>query len=638
MNRKFRDGAKRQLKKVKSRSRSLSRRRDWDHRRSRGWSPSPSHSRSPEPRHFTPSWTPPRMMNQSVRPQNLTVILPNDSSKKRKEKRKKQEKRIKETSDKQKKRKRNEKSPPPSKEVFASGNNILVSVSFNKDNEEKDGRPKRRRDSTNEELTTKRMRKEKEKQVKTKKVKRKVKATSNVKPVAIIDLDRSPFKELTPPTDVIILSDSDNADSNGMLGLQKSHRRDTSEQTTSPKAVPTTNYMNSMGPKTPPEPQVKFSFNAKQSQLRAISNPLHEPEDVEEEIDPQEELENRLNEVMHKGPNTPPEPPNSPPSSPDAYDPFDPTKSRTPTPEPKLTSVQSSGNQCEDEVQEDVQDRSIVIEINDKGTTPTTQSSTTKSHTPPLSSADIQPADSQSSVRAITPDVTITSSPERPVGIVMNQIVQPQVTVFPTVVSKPVASSIYSSGTTSLITATPVSSHLNISRINILNSSLITPTTVTSSIPQRIVLPNITRSSPINKVSPSKTPIKLTPIKPMPSKNPVKVSGTNIKSTWKSKNRNLEGNDLNLDFESPYSPGSSDYEDLFEPPPDMSNIKTVQKPTQTTKNTKSPAKNQSMFDSLFGSSPVHQYANKNKNKNKGTVKSKKTNQHTSKGKLIFFYI
>ena len=43
----------------------------------------------------------------------------------------------------------------------------------------------------------------------------------------------------------------------------------------------------------------------------------------------QEELELRLK----IGPNTPPEPPTSPPTSPDAYDPFDPTKSRSPTPD-----------------------------------------------------------------------------------------------------------------------------------------------------------------------------------------------------------------------------------------------------------------------------------------------------------------
>jgi len=54
-------------------------------------------------------------------------------------------------------------------------------------------------------------------------------------------------------------------------------------------------------------------------------------EQAEEELEmrAQEELELRLK----IGPNTPPEPPTSPPTSPDAYDPFDPTKSRSPTPD-----------------------------------------------------------------------------------------------------------------------------------------------------------------------------------------------------------------------------------------------------------------------------------------------------------------
>lgn len=111
-----------------------------------------------------------------------------------------------------------------------------------------------------------------------------------------------------------------------------------------------------MGPKTPPEPQVKFSLNAKQPQMRPITNPLHEPDEVEEEIDPQEELEQRLNEVTHKGPNTPPEPPNSPPSSPDAYDPFDPTKSRSATPEPMQSTAQSNSVSIDDNREDSMMD------------------------------------------------------------------------------------------------------------------------------------------------------------------------------------------------------------------------------------------------------------------------------------------
>lgn len=298
-------------------------------RERRNWTPSVSRSRSPElPRHMSPSWTPPHLVDQSVNPHNLTVILTNDSNKKKKEKRKRADKRGKEGPDKQKRR-RHDKTPPlPSKEVFASGDNILVSVNFNKDTDNRDVTTKRKRDA--QKLTTKKSKKDK-------RARKRNKDVSGIKPVAIIDLDRSPFKEITPsPKDIIVLSDSDNAESNDLHGLQTA-LCDSSQQVASPEHTIT-------GPKTPPEPQVKFTLNAKAPQMRVITNPLHEPDEVEEEIDPQEQLEQRLNEVVHKGPNTPPEPPNSPPSSPDAYDPFDPTKSRSPTPEPMMQNTTQSNS------------------------------------------------------------------------------------------------------------------------------------------------------------------------------------------------------------------------------------------------------------------------------------------------------
>ncbi|KAF5290719.1 hypothetical protein FQA39_LY14638 [Lamprigera yunnana] len=595
---------KRKSKKRKSRSRTPQRKREWERRQSRGWTPSLSRSRSPEHRHFTPSWTPPRMMNP-VRSPNLTVILPNVSNKKRKEKKKEKRKKTKESNLKQKRRRRNERSPLPSKEVFASGNNILVSVSFNKENDQE--RSNRKRDGVNE-LTTKRIRKDKQ----VKRTRRRSRNVTHIKPVAIIDLERSPFKEITPsPKDVIVLTDSENGDSNDIVGIQKPHRHETSEQIVNPERASSNNYINSTGPKTPPEPQVKFVFNAKQTQLRQISNPLREPEE-EEEIDPQEELENRLNEVMHKGPNTPPEPPNSPPSSPDVYDPFDPTKSRTPTPEPVEVNVQSNTTQSIEDTQEDLVDRSSIIDITDKGS-PTTVA-TSKSHTPPIPILDIQPADSQSSIRAITPDTNIGSSPERPIGVVINQLVQPQPSIFPQITSKPSASTAYSTGAPSLITSAPVSSNINTSRI-ILNSSTITAPTVTSTVSQRNLIPIATKLSPVNKVAPTKTL----------SKAKIISKPQNTKGVWKTKNKSNENNDINIDFDSPYSPGSSDYEDLFEPPPEINNSKTITKGTQNAKNSKSPAKAQNTFDTLFGSSPIF-----GRNKPKPILKSKKFG-HTGKG-------
>lgn len=241
----------------------------------------------------------------------------------------------------------------------------------------------------------------------------------------------------------------------------------------------------------------------------------------------------------------------------------------------------------------------------EKSNTPTSQPTPdVKSHTPPLT--DAQP-DSQTSILAKTPDV---KSPEMPIGVILNQVVQAQTSVFPNAVTtKPVAPTVpYSAGNQSLITSTPISAP----RINILSSTLLTQTSA-ASIPQRIVLPNtVIKSSPV-KVTQSKTPIKSTPIKPMPTKNLLSKS-SGMKLVRKSGSRGSgDANDLIPDFDSPYSPGSSDYEDLFEPPAETNN-KPVSKPQQ--KNMKSPAKVQSAFDALFGSSPIFNTKNKPKIDNK----------------------
>ncbi|KAJ8956760.1 hypothetical protein NQ314_006634 [Rhamnusium bicolor] len=581
--RKSRDRSKNK-KKPRSRSRQRSRsvtsprrKRGWNRRE---WTPL-SMSRSPEPHHMSPSWTPPRVVDnsQTLRNENLTVLL-NNSNKKKKDKRRKIDKRTNKEStstdarQKNNKRRRDrDRTPPPSKEVFASGDNILVSVSFNNENEVRDVTTRDRRKKDTEDIRKK------------KRKNRNRRDLSGVKPVAIIDLERSPFKEITPsPKDVIVLSDSDNNDNETVNRNVQQSICDSSQQVASPER--SINY--SMGPKTPPEPQIKFSLSAKPPQVRAINNPLHEPDDIENN-DVQEEINSRINEVLHKGPNTPPEPPNSPPSSPDAYDPFEPTKSRSPTPDPMQTA-QSNISINIDDNNDNMESRSA-IDLLEKSANQTPD--VMKSLTPPI--ADVQPADSQSSIQA-TPESNIGKSPER-IGVVINQTVQPSLSA-----SKPVAQTTpFSSVPTSMITSTPVSSNLAPSRINILNSTIITPPHVASSIPQRIVLPNQVKSSPV-KISPTKAAIKSTPIKPMPNKN-------SKSNTRKNRSQNAIGaDDINLDFDSPYSPGSSDYEDLFEPPSE--NIVKSSKSTSKN-NTKSSQKHQSTFDALFGSPNFH----KNKNKN-----------------------
>lgn len=288
--------------------------------------------------------------NVSVPPKNLTVILTNkEAIKKKKKERKKESKKAKD--EKKRKGKRN-RTPPPSKEVFASGDNILVSVCFNKDNENDQAVVpelpetiplipplKRRRRESLQTDPPKRSKKEKSKDKrskspKPKKDKKKKSKAAEIaatkKPVAVIDLDQSPFREQTPsPRDVIVLSDDDD----------KQIQQIMPDQCQPSQNSPPREQFISQGPKTPPEPQIKFSINKQSSNLRpSMLNPLLDEEE-EEEMDErvEEELEMRAQEELELrlkiGPNTPPEPPTSPPTSPDAYDPFDPTKSRSPTPD-----------------------------------------------------------------------------------------------------------------------------------------------------------------------------------------------------------------------------------------------------------------------------------------------------------------
>ncbi|CAG9863845.1 unnamed protein product [Phyllotreta striolata] len=504
--RKSRDRSKNKKRSSRRRSTSASRKsREWEKRE---WTPaSPG---SPATR-VSPSWTPPRRIDttaQLLRNESLTVTV-NNSAKKKRDKKRKGEKRAKDSTEGRPKKRRHdrERTPPLSKEVFASGDNILVSVSFNNDNETRDvsTRDRRKSDDTKK-------RKEKKKKPK--------KDLSGVKPVAIIDLDKSPFRELTPsPKQIIVLTDSDNENDTATI---QDNICDSSQQVASPE--------RGIGPKTPPEPQVKFSLTAKQPQVRAISNPLHDPEDMEANGDGDETS-------SHIGPNTPPEPPNSPPSSPDAYDPFEPTKSRSPTPE-RPAPADDDGVECRADAEKPANPPAEAV----------------KSLTPPL--ADVQPADSQSSVQA-TPDSNLDKSPDIAKG--PTPPAQTQTTTAP-------------------ITSTPISSNSSVptSRFNLLNSTVITPSTVVSSMPQRIAIPSQAQIKP--KISPTKM-----------------ASSKQAKATRK-RAQNGTNEDVMLDFDSPYSPGSSDYEDLFEPPSEI-----VTKPVIKGKSKQQPKHASSAFDALFGS-------------------------------------
>ncbi|KAJ8716394.1 hypothetical protein PYW07_003021 [Mythimna separata] len=117
----------------------------------------------------------------------------------------------------------------PSKEVFTSGDNILVSVSF-KEQERGDGESRRSR------------RRERRRR---RKLAAAAPAGDAPRPVAIIDLERSPFRELTPsPRNVIVLSDSEPGDKEAAAPAPAPE----------PEAAAAPAPDEARGPLTPPEP------------------------------------------------------------------------------------------------------------------------------------------------------------------------------------------------------------------------------------------------------------------------------------------------------------------------------------------------------------------------------------------------
>ncbi|XP_069696612.1 serine/arginine repetitive matrix protein 2 isoform X2 [Periplaneta americana] len=826
-------------------------RRSWSH----SWTPSWSRSHSPScssysrsrsltprrfnrsySRSFSRSWSRERHERIPViekksgaiskTAKKLTVIVPNtkdDSERHRKkEKKRKEGKKNKESINAvEKRKKRKEKSPAPSKEVFTSGDNILVSVNFksNKSSGSKDiatstaiavgGKEtsKRKHDGSFEleREPAKKLRKDKGNKEKLsprqknglsgdkgiirsgeKKSKKgvqkmgnkvsRVAALVNKKPVAIIDLDQSPFHEQTPsPTDLIVLSDSeeeglakdgdreelaDSLNSRRTMRPNSSSPKSSSKQglntvpgstiartpeSQSPPMNAVGSYLvTSTGPKTPPEPQIKFSIPAK-TQLRTITNPLREDEedmmaedqgldDLDQRIE--EELDRGLGEVLHKGPNTPPEPrgpttPCSPPTSPDAYDPFDPTKSGTPSPVGAGTSmdgppspvhtpteqlIQHSGIGRESPMVSDLEDlasKSLEARV----TTPTLASAEevadqssqspersklsvrgdttmasspsivpeTTSLPPPVSSDNeiSQPSEmaegseksKQISVSLPPPgptstltDTITTQSPERSIPVVITSQQQAmqgtpvKPPLFPNTAVKQVAPQPITSTPThstapapvfptltpaniASILCTPPPSTLPLGRMALFNPPVIAgPAMLVHHHPQQQQqqqqqqTPQHLMGSPIVvQPRPPPTIVRTTPEKlAPPSAKLPPVRSTTVQNGEQTQTSQKQPQDtttdvVDMDLESPYSPGSSEGDDLFEPPTDVKSSGTATSFTAlgndrnrtappSTKNSnklppplaamlhKSPSKppvpGQDKFDSLFGLSPL----------------------------------
>lgn len=187
---------------------------------------------------------------EEIEEENLEEIrLESKKRKKRKKEKKKREKERKQRK-KEKKRKKElleERICPPehdvaqSKEIFSSGKNILVSVSFAGDDPDgQDGSEKPHKKSKKKKSNKKKRAREEHHKKKhdesleypSTSQRKKRKIDENVKPVAIIDLERSPGKQLiSSPKEVIVLSDEEG-------GLKKKLKSN----------------LDQVGPNTPPEP------------------------------------------------------------------------------------------------------------------------------------------------------------------------------------------------------------------------------------------------------------------------------------------------------------------------------------------------------------------------------------------------
>ncbi|XP_039493861.1 PHD and RING finger domain-containing protein 1 [Drosophila santomea] len=599
------------------------------------WSPSPSPGRcdflhDSAVQDKNPSWTPPlgSPKGSGGHYNNDGALTPKKTKRKRDKSKKKKKQHQLEKPRKEKKRKRRTQTPEPlpSKEVFASGNNILVSVSFNKDSTTNNASatlgsqqqsvvaiPPGREDLLSNRMASMASNSKIGSAVgaikKTKRKRKKLEA----KPVAIIDLERSPFQVHQEPADVIVLTDSEDAtdplssrrererDRDHDL-MRENGQREKTPQVGSLDAIMETSYENmtqSTGPKTPPEPPlVKFSLPTKKLQHKVRNNPLHEDVD---DINSADELEASCSMAPEEqtpqhghashdggqkiGPNTPPE---SGPCSPDAYDPFEPTKSpslspRSPTPtmgqnlEQQTASVPASGATGSGSVDKGESDGTHVNVSN--------ASTSTQTQTNALNPVDLVMA--------------LMNKPNQSGPIQQESEVSSAQYISSSSVSLSVG--VGSSTGGSLGGAGVADSHdksADGKTITVLSNVLLTSSSVVSSSQH---IPSISSPTPPSK--------KLTPLPKAGGSVASSSSGVGNMPTTSSgiggpRNGSGLGNaggssnalddSFNMDIESPYSPGSADYEDLFEPPIPMEGSRRAKGGATGGK--------VEIFDNLFGSS------------------------------------
>lgn len=348
--------------------------RSFTHSFSRSWSREP-HEHIPIPKAST--------LIKSSKKHGVILAKPKDEEHHVKKGKKKKDSRA------EKNKKRKERLIPPSKEVFTSGDNILVSVNFNKSTrssglksgessilsssclslpskitskhshldesfeitKELTKKPKKEiisgdkilEDGANVDNAGDAVSKQKKKVKKSLKEDKRFAAILKQKPIAIIDLDHSPFKERTPsPTDLIVLSDSNEEGGNNdskVVGENTSNPelKKLCLDIPSPPKKPETIHRRASdvslttGPKTPPEPPSKSNVQAK-NKLEVSTLPSRDDSVQSSEKDFAKADEFDEHNVTCPAPQANTALTDISVSSPGVYDPFDPTKSATPSP------------------------------------------------------------------------------------------------------------------------------------------------------------------------------------------------------------------------------------------------------------------------------------------------------------------
>ncbi|XP_059619574.1 putative uncharacterized protein DDB_G0282133 isoform X2 [Phlebotomus argentipes] len=633
-----RDELKRTCSNVDSSKPSKKTKKNGSRSRSKSWNVEEnravSFSMSPPPRENFEnepiSWTPPLRQNDIPlcgEFTSQTQLKETDSKSRKKEK--KRNKQDKKRGDAWERRLKRGEKQSASKEVFASGNNILVSVSFNNDDAQvapqqttivtlpptKHGLLQKRR-SDRAEGGAKKSRRDKSKHSGSKGRKRKV----DSKPVAIIDLDKSPFKEITPsPKAVIVLSDSDGGDdeeknkSGGTTRMNLrvdlddldsrtdsgTERREHVSQPQSPNPETNDTFMiQTLGPKTPPEPEhVKFTLKLKNKTRSTRPNVLADEEEEDIPSEPEESQRNNSTESVSKiGPNTPPEPA---PCSPDAYDPFEPTKSpsqsRSPIVEAANTevanqetldsNVQSQGSEGQDMSDISVKHVSTVEKVMNPVDLVMALMNSTTSH-PNIST------ENSNTTTESKQNTRISASPqEQPEEIMPLKPSSSGITIISNVLIQP------SKNTTTVVPTVTSSSMTN---------SLIMPQTQIQTEEKSPAKLSIVTSSAGMKPISMKTPAIFSKASSasLISKLPLpKVGNTSQLGTRYNGDQDI------IEMDSPYSPASSDFDGLFDPPSDQMNRPNLSRssntsasqPTQRVSPTKgAKSATSDIFDTLFG--------------------------------------